>query len=194
MCDSINDDDSIYCESCGAVLRIAAVAAGSGLPDMSPPSSSFAAEDHHDLFPVDSDIMVGPAGDDVDEVSIRHERLISKLDMMDRELEAKMRESAANLPGDSAFVEGGDALNALSTTLDALIADLLDVEIKEYSTPDFIHPDESGFPSRNPAAYKPRKQAKNLSLQEIVVIIVLTAAIFLVGMSCGLWSSYFFGF
>jgi hypothetical protein len=66
---------------------------------------------------------------------------------------------------------------------------------KEYSVPDFIHPDESGFPLRNPAVYKPRrKPARNLSLQEIPLVIVLTAAIFLVGMSCGLWRSYFLGF
>jgi hypothetical protein len=161
---------------------------------MSPPSSIFAEDDDHGLLPVDiePDVMADP---EEDSIAIQHENLISRLDMMDRELEAKkLREYAANSPADPSLAERGDALDALSTTLDSLIADLLDVEIKEYSVPDFIHPDESGFPSRNPAAYKPRKQTKSLSIQEIMVIIVLIAAIFLVGMSCGLWSSYFFGF
>ncbi|MDR3353772.1 MAG: hypothetical protein LBO21_01890 [Synergistaceae bacterium] len=127
-----------------------------------------------------------------DEILRQRESIISRLDKLDRELEARKREEAANAADSSSFAERGDALSALSTTLDSLITDLLDVEIKEYAVPDFIHPDESGFPPRNPAAYKPLKSSRNLSFQEILLVIALVAAIFIVGMSCGLWSSYFF--
>ena len=191
-CGSLNKEDSAYCVSCGAVLHAAAVAAGSNLPDASPSVPNFAPSGRHDIFPVDPGIVINPLDD---EILRRRESIISNLDKLDSELEARRRESTASLADDSRPEERADALSALSTTLDSLIADLLDVEIKEYSVPDFIHPDESGFPPRNPAAYKPRrKPAKNLSFQEILLVIALTAAIFLVGMSCGLWSSYFFGF
>jgi hypothetical protein len=77
-----------------------------------------------------------------------------------------------------------------------LIADLLEVEINEYSFPDFIHPDESGFPSKDPASYieeKPAPPPKKRSLYEILLIVALIIAIFMVGLSFGLWGAYFLG-
>jgi hypothetical protein len=127
------------------------------------------------------------------EESSHHESMIAKLDMMERELQSRLGTLPEAITEDVVAGDQDDALSNLSMTLDSLISDLLDVEIKEYERPDFIHPDESGFPSRDPTAYKPTKPKKGISVQEIMIIIALIAAIFLVGMSCGLWGSYFMG-
>jgi hypothetical protein len=126
-------------------------------------------------------------------VSARHESFIAKLDKLEEELEARQ-----SLPIveklEQEFDERQNTLDSLSAALDSLISDLLEVEIHEYAIPDFIHPDESGFPSMDPASYekKPPVQKKR-SLHEILLIAALITAIFLVGASFGLWGSYFLG-
>jgi len=79
-------------------------------------------------------------------------------------------------------------LDSLSSTLDSLIADLLEVEIHEYAFPDFIHPDESGFPSKDPTSYEVEVSVvppKKRSLHEILLVSALITAIFLVGLCFG---------
>jgi hypothetical protein len=130
-------------------------------------------------------------------VSTRHESMLAKLDKLEEELEARMKEPLPE-PEDLKVDERQAKLESLSSTLDALISDLLEVEINEYAFPDFIHPDESGFPSMDPASYlenknKKKPDSKKKSLQDIIVITALITAIFLVGLSFGLWGSYFLG-
>jgi hypothetical protein len=124
----------------------------------------------------------------------RHESFIAKLDRMEQEFEARAdtQEEALPLPETDGSQEKFDSL---SSTLDSLIADLLEVEINEYSYPDFIHPDESGFPSRDPASYEENAPDlhKKRSIKELLLVATLITAIFLVGLSFGLWGAYFLG-
>ncbi|MDR1965232.1 MAG: hypothetical protein LBQ36_00860, partial [Synergistaceae bacterium] len=89
-----------------------------------------------------------------------------------------------------------ETLKNIAYTLDSLISDLLEAEVREYAFPDFIHPDETGFPAKE-APKAPQHQQPEAktgrNIQEILVIGALIAAIFLVGLSFGLWGSYYFG-
>jgi hypothetical protein len=127
-------------------------------------------------------------------VSERHESFIAKLDRMEQEFESRVSAEDA-MPRDFVIDDKQEKLDSLSTTLDSLIADLLEVEINEYSYPDFIHPDESGFPSKDPASYKKKQieQPKRRSVNELLLAAALVTAIFLVGLSFGLWGAYFLG-
>jgi hypothetical protein len=129
-------------------------------------------------------------------VSARHESFIAKLDRMEQEFESRADvKDAAPAPVDFGIDDKQEKLDSLSSTLDSLIADLLEVEINEYSYPDFIHPDESGFPSKDPASYakEPSEQPKRRSVKELLLVAALVTAIFLVGLSFGLWGAYFLG-
>jgi hypothetical protein len=127
------------------------------------------------------------------------ESLLEKLDRMERELENRQGEI---LPEAEQDYSGNDQLNAheetlknIAFTLDSLIADLLEAEVREYAFPEFIHPDETGFPLKEAHVSRVMgNEKKSRSIQEIVVIIALVAAIFLVGMTFGLWGSFFLGF
>jgi hypothetical protein len=107
---------------------------------------------------------------------------------MEQEFVARVdMDAAITLP-----LEADDKQESLSTTLDSLIADLLEVEINEYSYPDFIHPDESGFPSKDPASYAEREveAPKKRSWSEFLLVVALITAIFMVGLSFGLWGVF----
>jgi hypothetical protein len=126
------------------------------------------------------------------------ESLLEKLDRMERELEERQSEMLPEAEQDDS---GNDQLNAheealkkIAFTLDSLIADLLEAEVREYAFPEFSHSDETASPGKETQV--PRVMGngkKSRSVQEIVVIVALVAAIFLVGMTFGLWGSFFLG-
>jgi hypothetical protein len=127
------------------------------------------------------------------------ESLLEKLDRMERELESRQNEI---LPETEQSDSNNDQLNAheetlknISFTLDSLIADLLEAEVREYAFPEFIHADEADFPTKEAHVSSVMGNVKkSRSVQEIVVIFALIAAIFLVGMTFGLWGSFLLGF
>jgi hypothetical protein len=210
-CSFQNEGHVNFCRSCGVrfdtaiaekVSRLAAVGAVSDVSDER--VSVWLGEDDHN---VGMDLDYERRDDDMAEnvstqrinasenVSTKHESLLAKLDKLEEELEARMKEPLPE-PKAPRVDERQAKLDSLSSTLDALISDLLEVEINEYSFPDFIHPDESGFPSMDPASYlagKKKPDSKKKNLQDIIVITALITAIFLVGLSFGLWGSYFLG-
>jgi hypothetical protein len=181
VCGSSNAVSSLYCARCGNKLLV---------------TSAFPVGVGRGGLPV-SGAGVTAGGDEPNPytVSPRHESLLAKLDRMEQGL-ASMN-SSDERSDDRGDAPAGDfdvheeALKNISYTLDALISDLLEAEIKEYTFPDFIHPDESGFPLKE--AVRAPKAPEKKSLQEFLVIAALIAAIFLVGLSCGLWGAYFFG-
>ncbi|MDR0649018.1 MAG: hypothetical protein LBF92_06755 [Synergistaceae bacterium] len=130
------------------------------------------------------------------DASNRHESLVARLDKMEQEFAARIDTAVSNADPIQAE-DRQEKLESLSTTLDSLIADLLEVEINEYSYPDFIHPDESGFPSKDLSSYGKRTRTaeaqKKRSWGELLLVVALITAIFLVGLSFGLWGAYFLG-
>jgi hypothetical protein len=136
-------------------------------------------------------------------VSGRHESLLERLDRMEKELEENLREplpeGAPNSPDDLDKHE--ETLKNIAYTLDSLITDLLEAEAGEYAFPGFIKPEDMPSEARDEAAqpagetdkreHEPDKKSKKV--QEILMLFTLIAAIFMVGLSFGLWGSYFFG-
>jgi hypothetical protein len=133
-----------------------------------------------------------------------HGSLLERLDKMERELEENRREplpeSALN-PADE-LDKYEETLKNIAYTLDSLITDLLEAEAGEYSFPGFIRPEDTPSEAKDESAAQPAKEAvkqdiepgkKSKRLQEILILFTLIAAIFMVGLSFGLWGSYFFG-
>ena len=117
------------------------------------------------------------------------ESLLEHLDRMERELE-EMRNEA---PPDKPPLLGPDKLDAHEETLkniafklDTFLADLMEAEVMEYTYPEFLHPNETGPVQASSLEHR-------RSTQEILVIVILIAAVFFVGMTFGLWGSFFFG-
>jgi hypothetical protein len=81
------------------------------------------------------------------------------------------------------------AAKALSASLNTMIGELLEVEIKEPKGPDHISPDESGFPPRTSDAYRRKIQ---IDADAVVLEFVAAASFFVCGLNIGLWTSYFF--
>jgi len=198
-CGSVQDDGATTCTACGARIEVLVaqrepVSVGAVFPE-EPPffSQTYVANDT--AKPVEEAPWIDPSVRGV-EIS-RHESLIARLDEMEQQLASRLSEpipepAAATL--DAALDEKEASLDSLSTTLDALISDLLELEISEYARPDFIHPDETGFPARDPHAYRaPQSPRKQRSIQDTLVLIALIAAVFLIGLSVGLWGSYVMG-
>ena len=130
-------------------------------------------------------------------VAERWESLLAKLDGMERELE-KTRNEAPPFTTPSLNPDKLDAheeaLKSIALKLDTLLADLLEAEVMEYTCPEFLSPDETDLSWKNTAVARSeglKKQER--SVQEILVIATLIAAVFLVGMTFGLWGSFFFG-
>jgi hypothetical protein len=146
-------------------------------------------------------ISRGPDEPESYAVSPRHESLLAKLDRMEQDLasvnDIHEPDSPSEDDDDDEQADFGlheEALKNISYTLDSLITDLLEAEIREYTFPDFIHPDESGFPLKDAVRVHTEPELpKKKSLQELLVIVALVAAIFMVGLSFGLWGAYFFG-
>ena len=135
-------------------------------------------------------------------VSGRHESLLERLDRMERELDENRREPLpenALSPPDE-LDEHEEALKNIAYTLDSLITDLLEAEASEYAFPGFIQPedtpseahDEAAPPARDAGKPEQESDKKSRRLQEILMVLTLIAAIFMVGLSFGLWGSFFF--
>jgi hypothetical protein len=123
---------------------------------------------------------------------------LEKLDMLERELEAKRQEplpEPEHRGEPDKLDEHEETLKNIAFRLDALISDLLKAEAQEYSFSDSQRIDKKSF-AKNSANAKRNRLKKKVSTQEVIVLIVLIAliaAIFLVGMTFGLWGTYFFG-
>jgi hypothetical protein len=140
-------------------------------------------------------------------VSGGHESLLERLDRMERELEENLKEplSESELNPPDELDEHEEALKNIAYTLDSLITDLLEAEAGEYAFPGFIQPkdtlssnvkDEAVQPAKETEAGKEEHEPDNKKsrrMQEILMLVTLIAAIFMVGVSFGLWGSYFFG-
>jgi hypothetical protein len=93
-------------------------------------------------------------------------------------------------PAPPEFEGEEDAANALSASLDSMIGELLDVEIREPSErEDYIPPDESSFPPRSADAY--RQKPPKADVGAVVLRLVTVVTFFVCGISIGLWMSYF---
>jgi hypothetical protein len=137
-------------------------------------------------------------------VASKHESLLERLDRMERELDDKRREplpeTPLSLPDDMDKHEA--ALKDIAYTLDSLITDLLEAEAGEYSFPGLVRSDETSSETQDEVisaskGIEKREHGsdKNNSrkLQEILMLATLIAAIFMVGLSFGLWGSFFLG-
>jgi hypothetical protein len=136
-------------------------------------------------------------------VSGRHESLLERLDRLERELDESRREPLPenSLSPPDELDEHEEALKNIAYTLDSLITDLLEAEASEYACPGFIQPedtppeakDEAAPPAHDADEREHGPDKKSRRLQEILMVATLIAAIFMVGLSFGLWGSYFFG-
>ena len=130
-------------------------------------------------------------------VNERRESLLANLDRMEQELEKMQNEpppyAVPPLDPDKLDLHE-ETLRNIAFTLDSLLADLLEAEVREYTCPEFPAPDETDPSWKNNAAVQNgggEKQRR--SVQEILVIATLITAVFLVGMTFGLWGAFFFG-
>lgn len=153
----------------------------------------------------DNPVLEQPRGieedDDEGPISVREESLLAKLDRMEEDIASRLSETKAaldleneKLTIDSEWNTKEHNLVSMSSTLDDLIVDLLDAEINEYLSPDLIHPDETGFPAPQPNNSVKKHKNTGQYIIDALVIIALTIAIFLVGMTVGLWGSQTLGF
>jgi hypothetical protein len=126
----------------------------------------------------------------------KHESLLERLDRMEHELESRKGETPPETGegGHEHLDEQEEALKNIAYTLDTLITDLLEAEAREYAFPEFIHPDETGFPLKTASAMVESDEKKRRSLAQVLLMAALVVAIFLVGTTFGLWVWYFFGF
>jgi hypothetical protein len=125
--------------------------------------------------------------------------LLEKLDALERELEAKKQEAPPE-PERHADADKLDeyeeTLKNIAFTLDTLISDLLKAEAEEYASAESPRADGKSFAKNGAGAKRDPLKKKDRSFQDVVVLLLmlaLIAAIFLVGMTFGLWGSYFFG-
>ena len=121
--------------------------------------------------------------------------LLEKLDMMERELDAKKQEPLPEPEREAKFDklrEYDETLKDIAFRLDTLISDLLKAEAQEYSFSDSPRVDGKSFAKNGTNAKRDPLKKKSRNLQYVIVLIALIAAIFLVGMTFGLWGSYFF--
>jgi RNA polymerase subunit RPABC4/transcription elongation factor Spt4 len=210
-CGALNRENIEYCRQCGKRMEITVLqeAVGVAVERVSAAASmSSAAElersDARDSGEGSKAEMIGVSGESgyvdlpraLEAEPAPGESLLEKLDRMERELATLKVEVTPETvaAGTDDLDEREETLNNISYTLDSLIADLLEAEVREYAFPDFLHPDETGFPLKERAAPKPKTPEKRRSFQEVLVMTALIAAIFLVGLTFGLWGSYFFGF
>ena len=129
-------------------------------------------------------------------VAEKAESPLAKLDRMEQELEKTRNDAPSYTPqsgGPDKLDAHEETLRSIASKLDSLLADLLEAEVMEYAFPEFPV-DETDPPWKNaPAARSGGLEKQKRSLQEILVIATLIAAVFLVGMTFGLWGSFFFG-
>jgi hypothetical protein len=204
-CGAVNINDSVYCRECGRRLSAAKIPANgvngditeAGRQDVSRQSgigrAEPGAEARSAIFETNP-----PSGefDTIPSVPIEPRRhLLEKLDMMERELEAKKGEpppEPERKADSDKLDEYEETLKEIAFRLDTLISDLLKAEAQEYAFSDSPRIDGNSFTRNGAGAKKSRPKKKIRNAQEIIVLIALIAAIFLVGMTFGLWGSYFF--
>ncbi|MDR3322492.1 MAG: zinc ribbon domain-containing protein [Synergistaceae bacterium] len=190
-CGCVNEEHVSFCRSCGQKIAMVVTA---NMVSVAGDSSDIPASGTPAPDLPESQDSSGSAA-----VSTRHESFVAKLDQMEVELKTKQSVPLTEPSVMELDEENQAKLDSLSSTLDALIADLLEVEISEYAYPDFIHPDESGFPSMEASSYEKKETpepatVKKRSVHELILIIgALIIAIFFVGLSFGLWGAYFMG-
>ena len=129
--------------------------------------------------------------------AVEYKNLLANLDGMEQELE-KIRNEPPHytLPplGPDKLDLYEETLKNITLNLDTLLADLLDAEVREYTFPEFPTEDETNPSWKNTTATQSGDEDKQgRSVHEILVIATLIAAVFLVGMTFGLWGSFFFG-
>jgi ribosomal protein L40E len=186
LCTAANIQDANYCRICGRKLAsfVVQVTPKSALAGVEASTSDDGACDASEKR--QAAFMHLPQ---------EHESLLKRLDRMEREMEAMQDEappeSQPNAPDQLDAHE--ETLKTIASTLDSLIADLLEAEVREYTFPEFMHPNETDFPAKKRATAGSGGKKKDKSMQEVIVMAALVAAIFLVGMTFGLWGSYFFG-
>jgi hypothetical protein len=104
--------------------------------------------------------------------------------------------AGTDAPDTSKLTEHELALASISNALDELIGDLLNAEAREYSVAAGT-PALDSTPASRAGALKsggaPDGAPGKRGFQEIIVMTILVAAIFLVGLSFGLWGLYFLG-
>ena len=133
-------------------------------------------------------------------VNERRGILLANLDRMEQELERMHNEPTPHTPMPlrpdklDAYEE---TLKNIALTLDTLLADLLEAEVREYTCQEFPPSDETDLSWKNTAAVhavqSASREKEGRSVHEILVIATLVAAVFFVGMTFGLWGSFFFG-
>lgn len=177
-CSFLNEDAAAHCRACGRPIK-AEVAVG----------ASFRADLRHFLP------LLEPPGDGSPPARewANDESLLKRLDRMEREISLRLEEKIPILEPELEpdWSEKESNLTSLSCTLDELLAELVEAEINEYLTPDSIHPDETGFPG--PAAPGERPARRGRHLVDVLFIAALVVAIFLFGVTAGLWGSYVLG-
>jgi len=123
--------------------------------------------------------------------------LLENLDEMERELETIQNSPPSNTSpstGPDKLDAYEETLTNIASKLDTLLADLLEAEVMEYTYPEFLHSEEIGLALKSVAVAQGKSlQRRGRSLQEVLVIAILIVAVFLVGMTFGLWGSFFFG-
>lgn len=191
-CSFLNEEVAEYCRACGGKIK-EEVAAGIPLAALrqkfASPSGAFKEAEPFPLIVETVDEKLDPSLYNPG----NQESLLSLLDRMEQEISARLDEKIPALePEAENWDEREGNLTSLSCTLDELLADLIDAEINEYLTPDFIHPDETGFPEPFAVERKPRRSENRFV--DLIFILALIIAIFLFGVTTGLWGSYALGF
>jgi hypothetical protein len=198
ICGSPNIDDSKYCRVCGRKLAVVSehlsvLVAAPAVPPLPEPEPSAEPEPLPDSPEPKPPATQTPA---FIPVVPRRASFLERLDKMELDLEAI--HSAALPEGKPETSDKLDAheetLKRIAFTLDTLIADLLEAEVREYTFPGFDNPEEKA-PAVNIRSVMDIVESvkKGRSAQEVIVLAALTIAIFLVGMTFGLWGTYFLG-
>jgi hypothetical protein len=203
ICGAMNLDEANFCRSCGKKLKLAILqeVSSMSLAGVAPSAPQAVFPSHPLDYVINTEAQIADNYENEatqDLIPAKHESLLEKLDRMEKELETRANEvlPETEQEGPDDLDKHEETLKNIAYTLDSLISDLLEAEVREYAFPDFIHPDETGFPTKDAPKAPPHQQPEaktGRNIQEILVIGALIAAIFLVGLSFGLWGSYYFG-
>lgn len=185
-CGQLNEDVAVFCRACGKKIP-SSIVVGPTLfqSDLAP------EDDYHDSQ---------DCRESIDKFAqSRHESLLARLDRLERDIVSKLEDSRQPRENEPATWETkGDNLMTMSSTLDDLISDLIGAEINEYMKPDCIPPDATGFPTPHlsvvPKTEKSRGIDRRQMIVDTLVVLALVLAVFMVGMTAGIWGIYTLGF
>ena len=124
------------------------------------------------------------------------ESLLENLDRMELEFEGILSGTPSTNtppPAHDKLDAYEETLKSIAFKLDTLLADLMEAEVMEYTYPEFLRPEEAGHPNNAALPQSGGLEYRGKSLQEALVMVTLIAAVFFVGMTFGLWGSFFFG-